>query len=207
MRFARKRPTERRPEQIRKKESQPVDHTRHQADLTKTQQFREEARAKTLSRAIGEELRRAREAAGWSRLQLVARLPSGIGDRTLLSYEHGTRHLTVLRFLEICRALGVAAPTLLTQALQRTRLELANLVLRVDLHALLNDESDTYRPMVQWAKNKLNKFPRWCRGISAVLCGGAGRLRRLPLSGSRQLPSQVHTGDHRGGGSCCRSEV
>lgn len=127
--------------------------------MTDARKRQEEVTEKTLSRAIGDELRRAREATGWSRLQLVARLPSGIGDRTLLSYEHGTRHLTVLRFLELCRALGCAAPTLLTQALQRTRLELANLVLQVDLRALLNDESDTYRPMVQWAKNKLNKHP------------------------------------------------
>ena len=129
---------------------------RHQTDAGPTQ---EEPTDKALSRAIGDELRRAREATGWSRLQLVSRLPSGIGDRTLLSYEHGTRHLTVLRFLELCRAMGFAGPTLLTQALQRARLELANLVLRVDLWALLNDKSDTYRPMVQWAKNKLNKHP------------------------------------------------
>lgn len=127
--------------------------------MTDARKSQEEVTDKTLSRAIGDELRRAREATGWSRWQLVARLPSGIGDRTLLSYEHGTRHLTVLRFLELCRALGVAGPTLLTQALQRARLELANLVLRVDLRALLNDGSDTYRPMVQWAKNKLNKHP------------------------------------------------
>jgi transcriptional regulator with XRE-family HTH domain len=127
--------------------------------MTNARPTQGEASEKVLSRAIGEELRRAREATGWSRWQLVARLPSGIGDRTLLSYEHGTRHLTVLRFLEICRALGFAAPTLLTHALQRARLELANLALQVDLRALLNDGSDTYRPMVQWAKNKLNKFP------------------------------------------------
>lgn len=88
---------------------------------------------KAISRAIGNELRRAREANGWSRGHLVAQLSSGIGDRTLLSYEHGTRHLTVLRFLELSRAIGIAAPTLLSQALQRARLELTNLVLRVDL--------------------------------------------------------------------------
>lgn len=118
-----------------------------------------EASEKAISRAIGEELRRAREATGWSRLQLVARLPSGIGDRTLLSYEHGTRHLTVLRFIELCRALGVAAPTLLNQAMQRARIHLQNLVLLVDLRFLLNDRSDKFRPMHQWARNKLNENP------------------------------------------------
>jgi len=114
---------------------------------------------KLISRAVGSGLRQAREIAGWSRLQLVVRLPSGIGDRTLLSYEHGTRHLTVIRFIEICRVLGVAPPLLLTQALQRARLELSNLVLQVDLRALIDDRNDKFRPMVQWARNKLNRFP------------------------------------------------
>lgn len=118
-----------------------------------------DATVRALSRAIGEELRRAREALGLSRAQLVACLPSGIGDRTLLSYEHGTRHLTVLRFVELSRALGIGAPTLLTQALQRARLELSNLTLRIDLRFLLNDKSDKFRPMHQWARNKLNKHP------------------------------------------------
>lgn len=112
-----------------------------------------------ISRAIGEELRFAREATGWSRLQLVSFLPSGIGDRTLLSYEHGTRHLTVLRFIELCRALGVAAPTLLNHALQRARINLQNLVLQIDLRFLLNDQSDKFWPMHQWAQNKLNDHP------------------------------------------------
>jgi hypothetical protein len=46
---------------------------------------------RVISRAIGEELRRAREAGGWSRAQFVKLLPSGIGDRTLLSYELAPR--------------------------------------------------------------------------------------------------------------------
>ncbi|TDV55127.1 helix-turn-helix domain-containing protein [Actinophytocola oryzae] len=112
-----------------------------------------------ISRAVGEELRRLREARGWSRAQLVARLPSGIGDRTLLSYEHGTRHLTILRFIELCHTLDVPAPSLLSQALQRARIHLQNLVLLVDLLAMLHDRSDKFRPMHQWARNKLNDFP------------------------------------------------
>lgn len=114
---------------------------------------------KVISRTIGEELRRTREALGWSRGRLVSLLPSGIGDRSLLSYEHGTRHLTVLRFIEICRALGVAAPMLLTQALQRAQVHLQNLGLCIDLRFLLNDRSERFRPMHRWAKNKLNENP------------------------------------------------
>jgi transcriptional regulator with XRE-family HTH domain len=114
---------------------------------------------KVISRAIGEELRRAREATGWSRGQVCAQLPSGIGDRTLLTYEHGTRHLTVVRLIEISRVLGVAAPSLLNQAQQRARIHLQNLNLQVNLKHLLNDMNEKFRPMHQWARNKLNEHP------------------------------------------------
>lgn len=121
--------------------------------------FRDEKTTTAIARALGDELRRAREAKGWSRIQFVARLPSGIGDRTLLSYEHGLRALTVLRLLELCQGLGVPANTLLSHALQRVNLFLANLALRVDLRALLDSGNHQFRPMHQWARNKLNRHP------------------------------------------------
>jgi transcriptional regulator with XRE-family HTH domain len=113
----------------------------------------------TISRALGEELRRTREARGWSRGQLVERLPSGIGERTLLAYEHGARHLAVLRLIEIGHTLDVDAPTLLTRGLQRARIHVESLPLQVDLHALLRDGNGTFRPMAQWARNALNEHP------------------------------------------------
>lgn len=114
---------------------------------------------KAISRAVGEELRRTREAKGWSRQQLVSRLPSGIRERTVLSYEHGTRQLNVVRLVELCDALTVAPPTLLNQALQRAQLHLTNLALRIDVRHVLNDRTDTFRPMHQWARNKLAEQP------------------------------------------------
>lgn len=72
---------------------------------------------KVIRRAIGDELRRVREEHGWSRLQLVERLPSGIGDRTLLAYEHGTRNLHAVRLVEIADGLEIGAPTLLGRGL------------------------------------------------------------------------------------------
>jgi transcriptional regulator with XRE-family HTH domain len=119
----------------------------------------EEVTSAVIARAIGVELRLVREAAGWSREEFVAQLPSGIGARTLLSYEHGTRHMTVTRFLEICEGLGVAGPTLLTHALQRAQIHLANLTLRIDLRMVINHRNEEFRPMVQWARNKLQRHP------------------------------------------------
>ena len=129
----------------------------------------DKATDQAISRALGEELRRSREANGWSRAQFAARLPSGIGDRTLLSYEHGTRHLTVFRLLELCQVLGVASPNLLSQALQTARIHLQNLVLRIDLRELLNDRSSKFRPMFQWARNKLNETPDGIAEIAPIV--------------------------------------
>lgn len=126
----------------------------------------EDVTARYISWVLGQELRRTREGRGWSRGQLVARLPSGIGDRTLLSYEHGTRQLTVLRLLEICQVLEVSAADVLAHALQRARIHLENLVLRIDLRLLVEHRNEQFRPMVQWARNKLNKHPD---GIAEIL--------------------------------------
>jgi transcriptional regulator with XRE-family HTH domain len=120
---------------------------------------RSELSDKVFSRVLGEELRRAREAHGWSRAQFIALLPSGISERTLLAYEHGLRRLTTLRLIELCHPLRVDAPSLLGRALQRAQIHLETLPLTIDLHALLNDWSPTYRPLAQWAQNTLNEHP------------------------------------------------
>jgi transcriptional regulator with XRE-family HTH domain len=114
---------------------------------------------KLVAKALGDGLRRIREERGWSRAQLCALLPSGIGERTLLSYEHGVRELSVLRLLELCMALGVEPTALLGVALQRAMVIVENLNLHIDLRALLDDLSPKFRPMHQWARNKLNQHP------------------------------------------------
>lgn len=115
----------------------------------------DEATASVVARALGEELRRVREARGWSRAQFVKGLPSQIGDRTLLSYEHGSRQMTVLRLLELSQGLGVPASPIAAQVMQRARLYLQNLVLRVDLRQLLQDINMHYGPLASWARNRL----------------------------------------------------
>lgn len=114
---------------------------------------------RVIGREIGRELRQAREALGLSRLQLVSRLPSRIGDRTLLSYEHGTRQISVVRWIEVSHGLEVAASTLLARGLQKAQIHLENLPLVVDLRAVAKDTSPKFRPLVQWARNTLNEHP------------------------------------------------
>ena len=123
---------------------------------------RAESLETAITGAVGAELRRVREARGWSRAQFVKRLPSGIGDRTLLAYEHGVRQLTLARLMELTQGLEVDPAMVVTRGLQRARLHLEHLTLHIDLHALLADigsGSRTFRPMAQWARNALNEHP------------------------------------------------
>jgi transcriptional regulator with XRE-family HTH domain len=113
---------------------------------------------RTFARVLGQELRTARETKGLTRLQLVAQLPSGIGDRTLLTYEHGIRQLTVSRFVEICRALGVAASEILDRALEKAR-DLRAFSLRVNLTAVLRDQRDELAPVRSWAQRRIEDSP------------------------------------------------
>jgi len=123
-----------------------------------------------VTKAVGEELRRVREARGWSRAQFVKRLPSRIGDRTLLAYEHGIRQLTLCRLTELTVGLEVDPATIVTRGLQRARLHLDHLTMHVDLSALLNHDGAggvKFRPMIQWARNALNENPDGVAEIDA----------------------------------------
>jgi transcriptional regulator with XRE-family HTH domain len=133
----------------------PAQSTRHQVGSA------DDLSEQMICRAIGEELRRTREMQGWSRGQLAEQMLFRIGDRTVLSYEHGTRRLSVPRFLEVCWALGADAAILLTRALQRARIQVQTMVLHLDLRELHRDSSrnDKFRPIAQWAQNALNEHP------------------------------------------------
>ncbi|MPZ79834.1 MAG: helix-turn-helix domain-containing protein [Actinophytocola sp.] len=110
-----------------------------------------------VSRLLGEELRRARDRIGLTRAQLIARMPADIHTHTLASYESGIRQCTVVRFVEICRALGVAAPSVLGLALQRAKVELQTLTLQVDLPAVLRDDTAEFAQVRRWASNRLTQ--------------------------------------------------
>lgn len=72
---------------------------------------------------LGRELTMRRQDLGWSRLDMVHALEHtqrvSIGDRTLLSYEHGIRALSVPRYLQLTESLSVSAPGMLAAAIYR----------------------------------------------------------------------------------------
>jgi transcriptional regulator with XRE-family HTH domain len=150
-----------------------------------------------LARAIGEELRRAREAHGWSHAQLSRQLPSENGDRTLLAYEHGVRRLLLQKLVELCVVLRVDPGTIITRGLARAQLYLENLTLHVDLNALLEDNGrgGTFGPMRQRACNTLNEHPDGIVEIEPAVVRNLASFIGCS-QGPREVPRPIHA---RGG--------
>ena len=105
--------------------------------------------------AIGDELRRARTSAGWTRPELVKRLKPRIPVNTYACYEQGIRPCPIPRLVQICQTLGVDAGDVLSLALQRLELELEKSGVRIDLQKIVHDERDELQPLRQWAHNRI----------------------------------------------------
>lgn len=137
----------------------------------------------TLTRALGEELRRARQQVGWSRQQLAGRLHTEVQSRTLATYEHGTRQCTVVRMVEICHALAVPAPELLMLAVRRAHIDAYSSATTVNLTAVLADDREHTAPLRQWAAQRL---PRHTNGDDVAHLGRGAVQEMAVLLNYRQ---------------------
>ncbi|WP_258907907.1 helix-turn-helix domain-containing protein [Actinokineospora sp. UTMC 2448] len=106
-------------------------------------------------RAVGVELRLARQTRGMTLAQVAEMLPSGIRVPTLSGYETGTKSFHVGRLVEICDAIGVSAPSVLEAALHRAGLGLAAVGVVIDLRSVVDGASRNLGPLRQWARRKL----------------------------------------------------
>lgn len=108
-------------------------------------------------KAVGEELRRARACVGWSRPELVRRMRTRIPVNTYACYEQGIRQCSIPRLIEICEALGVSVPELLSLALQRLERDLDRSGVLIDLHRIVRDERKELGPLRRWAQNRIKE--------------------------------------------------
>jgi len=109
--------------------------------------------------AIGRELRRVRDAIGWTRAELAARLPFGIHVQTLAGYERGAVQCSASRFVSLCQTMGVSAPDVLAWAMQREGIDLTTTGAQVDLHAVVHDKTRALLPLRRWARQRLKDDP------------------------------------------------
>ncbi|HVK19982.1 MAG TPA: helix-turn-helix transcriptional regulator [Actinokineospora sp.] len=120
-------------------------------------------------RVLGKLLHAVRDARGWSRPELIARMPDEISHQTLASYEQGTRNVRVSRLFELCDALGVRASEIFAatendpEYATETRLDPAPLDpaplggvtvdgATVDLVAISRSHTSSLRPLRLWAQ-------------------------------------------------------
>jgi transcriptional regulator with XRE-family HTH domain len=114
---------------------------------------------RVITRAVGDELRRVRNSVGWTRDELVERIPSEIAARTIATYEHGTRQCTIARFVEICETLGVTASAVLGLAEQRAELHLETIGFQVDLDSVVAETGTELKQLRRWASNRIAADP------------------------------------------------
>ena len=109
--------------------------------------------------AIGQELRRARDAIGWTRAELVTRLPFRVHVQTIAGYERGTVQCSTNRFLVLCGTLGISAPDALAWAMQRAEIDLPTIGAQIDLRAVVHDKAPDLLPLRRWARRRLKDNP------------------------------------------------
>lgn len=108
-------------------------------------------------RVLGDEIRRLRKQRGWTRKDLNTRLQSEISLQTLATYELGTRHVSVVRFVEICLALGMPPHEVLARVHERVFADTTLGRIRIDLRRVVRDRTSELQPLRRWAKGRLDE--------------------------------------------------
>ena len=108
-------------------------------------------------RVLGDEIRRLRKQRGWTRKDLNDRLQSDISLQTLATYELGTRQVSVVRLVEICRALDALPHDLLARVHERVFADTPVGRIRVDLRKVVRDPTPELLPLRRWARGRLSE--------------------------------------------------
>jgi transcriptional regulator with XRE-family HTH domain len=113
----------------------------------------------TYLRVLGDEIRRLRKQRGWTRKDLNKRLQSEISLQTLATYELGTRQISVVRLVEICRALDELPQELIARVHERVFPDLPVGRIRVDLRKVVRDRQPELSTLRRWATDRLAAEP------------------------------------------------
>jgi transcriptional regulator with XRE-family HTH domain len=113
----------------------------------------------TYQRVLGDEIRRLRKQRGWTRKDLNERLQSDISLQTLATYELGTRQVSVVRLVEICRALDELPHELLARVHERVFADAPVGRIRIDLRKVVRDSQPELLPLRRWAAGRLAGDP------------------------------------------------
>ncbi|MFD8497772.1 helix-turn-helix domain-containing protein [Amycolatopsis sp. NPDC059657] len=121
---------------------------------------------------LGEEIRAARKARGWTRRRLRAemRQDKDLSLQTMATHELGTRQMTVTRLLQYCVALDLPVEELLGRVTARVRLLRTRNDSRVmvDLAALACTADPRLSSLLRWASVRAKELPARAQPIEAL---------------------------------------
>ncbi|EME58632.1 XRE family transcriptional regulator [Amycolatopsis decaplanina DSM 44594] len=132
----------------------------------------------SVEKILGQELKKVRQANGWTRRMLIQHMGAKMSIQTLASYELGTRQLSVARLFELCMPMNVLPADLITNVQRRVGAN-APVRIQLDLQHVAADTRPELGPLRQWAETLLHqeKPPKTvvleglALGLLADLCG------------------------------------
>lgn len=139
---------------------------------------------------LGAELRQARLLRGWTQRDLISRLPWAASVQTVASYERGTRHMPVARFVDVANALDQPPADLLTRAWKRATNDLGP-GLCLKLPALAEHRRDALAPLRRWARCRLHEIPDGRRTVVLVSWSALAFLAKLCAVEADDLVQQL----------------
>jgi len=145
--------------------------------------------------ALGAELRRLRRARGWTRRDVVAHLSMSISLQTLASWEHGTRAISMARFVELCVTLG-ERPHIVLERIDDAVLRGDDTAIRMDLASVVGLARPELGPLRQWAAARLDE------GGTAIMLPAAAVDRLAQLCDVPSDRLRVELAHASGGGDC-----
>lgn len=112
-----------------------------------------------INKALGEEVERARKAAGFSTRSGVAeKLPFPCTLTSLTNWETGQRGIAYGKLVEMARLFGTTAPELLRRAIERLE-TIQSLMVQFDLEPVCKINDTRYALLRSWAEKKRKMLP------------------------------------------------
>lgn len=108
-------------------------------------------------RAIGDRLRDYRlRTLHWSLAKQLKHMTNVIcTTNTLAAYERGQREMTLIRFVELCRAMGIRPSTLLANVEHEIFYSVEPRDIEINLRLVCRLPADPFGPLVAWAQGRL----------------------------------------------------
>lgn len=110
----------------------------------------------TFGRVLGDEMRKARKRCALFRREVPPRMCRDVSEQTVATYELGTRHVSVVSFVDYCLAMDASPMEILRDTYQRVIARSERDGWEVDLTAAARLDDLSLAPLASWAQTCLD---------------------------------------------------